>query len=91
METFTVRRDNVPIPATVSWRRAAAVIVPGLGTTQADLAQLLGELRDFLPLATFDPRGHGLSSGAASYAYASFAADAAAIMVAPWRLPGHWS
>jgi pimeloyl-ACP methyl ester carboxylesterase len=94
MQTFTVRRDNVTIPVTVSGDGPAAVFVPGLGTTQADLAQLLDGLRDFFRLATFDLRGHGLSSGAASYAYASFAADAAAVMAAltpsgPPVLMGH--
>ncbi|MFJ9009788.1 alpha/beta fold hydrolase [Streptomyces canus] len=57
-----------------------AVFVPGLSTTQADLGQLLESLRDFFRLATFDLRGHGLGSHAARYDYASFAADAAAVM-----------
>lgn len=82
METFTVRRDDVTIPVTVSGDGPPAVFVPGLSTTQADLGQLLESLRDFFRLATFDLRGHGLSSHAASYDYASFAADAAAVMAA---------
>ncbi|WP_328975075.1 alpha/beta hydrolase [Streptomyces canus] len=82
METFTVRRDDATIPVTVSGDGPPAVFVPGLSTTQADLGQLLESLREFFRLATFDLRGHGLSSHAARYDYASFAADAAAVMAA---------
>jgi esterase len=80
MESFSVRRGEVTIPVTVAGEGPAAVFVPGLWETQADLGPLFEILRGSFRLATFDHRGHGLSSAAASYDYPSFTADAAAVL-----------
>ncbi len=80
MESFTIRRDEVTIPVTVAGEGPAAVFVPGLWETQADLGPLFEILRRSFRLATFDHRGHGRSSAADRYDYASFTADAAAVL-----------
>lgn len=80
MESFTIRRDEVTIPVTVAGEGPAAVFVPGLWETQADLGPLIEILRRSFRLVTFDHRGHGLSSAADRYDYASFTADAAAVL-----------
>lgn len=82
MESFTVRRGEVTIPVTVAGQGPAAVFVPGLWETQADLGPLFALLRESFRLATFDHRGHGLSSAADDYDYPSFTADAAAVLQA---------
>ncbi len=94
METYPVRRQEVAIPVSVAGAGPAAVFAPGLCSTQADLAPLLEQLRGFLRLATFDHRGHGLSSGTDRYGYADFSADAAAVVdsrpvAEPMLLLGH--
>lgn len=94
METLTVRRGDATIPVTVSGDGPPAVFVNGLSTTQADLGPLLSSLRGSFRLASFDLRGHGLSSPAARYDYASFSEDTAAVMAAlgsdeSWVLMGH--
>lgn len=80
MDSFTVRRDTVTIPVRVSGQGPAAVFVPGLSETQDHLDELFTALRTSFRLATFDLRGHGLSSGADSYDYVSFAEDTAAVI-----------
>lgn len=82
MENLTVRRDGATIPVTVAGEGPAAVFVPGLSGTQAQLGPLFAGLRRHLRLATFDHRGHGLSGEGGPYDYATFGADTAAVLAA---------
>lgn len=85
MDTFTVRSGDVRIPVTVAGNGPRAMFVPGMSITQAGLGELIGELRRFLQLATFDLRGHGHSDAADDYGYGAFAADATAVTDAVTR------
>ncbi|MFC7620063.1 alpha/beta fold hydrolase [Microlunatus sp. GCM10028923] len=82
MESLTIRRDGATIPVAVSGDGPAAVFVPGLGGTQSQLGPLFEGLRRHLRLATFDHRGHGLSSVGGPYGYRTFGADTAAVLEA---------
>ncbi|GAB3751434.1 alpha/beta fold hydrolase [Microlunatus parietis] len=80
MEKLTIRRDGAAIPVTVAGDGPAAVFVPGLGGTQAQLGALFEGLRRHLRLATFDHRGHGTSSVGGPYDYPTFGADTSAVL-----------
>ncbi|WP_207931138.1 alpha/beta fold hydrolase [Streptomyces sp. 8K308] len=78
--TLTVHHDGVTIPVTRGGRGRPLVLVPGLSSTQADLAELAELLRRDHDVITFDLRGHGLASTADRYTFAAFLGDLGAVL-----------
>ncbi|MEV0251617.1 alpha/beta hydrolase [Nocardia sp. NPDC050712] len=80
---FTVHHDGVTIPVTRGGQGRPLVFVPGLTSTQAELHELLALLRRDFDVLSFDLRGHGMSSAAATYNFAAFLADLTAVLASP--------
>ncbi|WP_432039836.1 alpha/beta fold hydrolase [Streptomyces cucumeris] len=78
---FTVHHDGVTIPVSLGGRGRPLVLCPGLNSTQADLRELTEALRRDHQVVTFDLRGHGLATPAASrYSFDDFLSDLVAVM-----------
>ena len=73
-------REETTIAVSRGGRGRPLVLCPGLFSTQADLEGLAGTLRRHFDVVTFDLRGHGRSSGAQWYRFASFLGDLEAVM-----------
>ncbi|WP_432584891.1 alpha/beta hydrolase family protein [Streptomyces sp. HD1123-B1] len=86
---FTVHHDGVTIPVSLGGRGRPLVLCPGLNSTQADLRELTEALRCDHQVVTFDLRGHGLASPAASrYSFDDFLSDLVAVMAEfDWPTP----
>jgi esterase len=82
----TIHHDGVMIAMSRAGRGRPLVLCPGLLSTQADLQALTGLLRRDFDVATFDLRGHGRSSPADRYRFASFRDDLAAVIAELERL-----
>jgi esterase len=79
-DQFTVHRNGVTIPVSRGGRGRPLVLCPGLASTQAELHELIEELRRDFDVVTFDLRGHGLSSAADQYSFEAFLGDLVAVM-----------
>lgn len=77
---FEVHHDDVTIPVSRGGRGRPLVLCPGLNSTQADLHELIVQLRRDHDVLTFDLRGHGLSSAAERYSFDAFLGDLVAVM-----------
>ncbi|MBB5917270.1 pimeloyl-ACP methyl ester carboxylesterase [Nocardia transvalensis] len=88
-EEFTVRRGAVRIAVSRGGAGRPVVVCPGLGSTRAELGELIGLLRRDHEVAAFDPRGHGLSSATDRYGFEEFLGDLEAVIaaLAPFSSP----
>lgn len=85
-DQFTVRHNGVTIPVSRGGTGRPLVLCPGLTSTQAEIHELVDELRRDFDVVTFDLRGHGLSSAADRYSFEAFLGDFAAVMAELRRL-----
>lgn len=85
--SFTLEHDGVRLALTRGGHGEPLVLIPGLASTQADLAELAGLLRRDHDVLTFDLRGHGLSADGDDYSFAAFLGDLGAVVARAGRKP----
>ncbi|MEV6279762.1 alpha/beta hydrolase [Nocardia sp. NPDC051832] len=77
---FTVHHDGVTIPVSRGGAGRPLLLCPGLTSSQAEVAELIGLLRRDFEVVSFDLRGHGLSSAGARYGFEAFLGDLGAVL-----------